>query len=241
MWLLGDSAAYIHSPKTGGTFVSACLRDKAGAKLVHGQHDPSWLYPDEVKGRTVYSNVREPFSWYVSLYVHAMNADATIRGRLEKFGGGSTDFHRVLYGWTHPAEVEDMPSHVGAIWEPAKGLHESLPKSGHGLWGWTVRYMAGEKSMCEAGTGGWVTSSLLNTAHLSAALPRLFGVSTDGRPRMNTREQRQGRYQGPPVYTDWLTPNAYRWIEQSDGDLIQFFGFTIGDGGASAPAWWGMP
>jgi len=238
VWV-SESSVMLHMPKTGGTYTCAALRDLCGFKLRHGQHDPIWHHPRDLEGRTVYGVIREPYEWYCSLYVHAMNQDRNARRYIAEFGGGSLEFHDVLYGMTHPWE-RSPEVRIGLIFDPVTDTMDGFRASGLGVWAWLVRYFYGTDEWCRTGKGWWMVDTLLNNAHLTRSLPRLFQMDLGGRPRLNTRAQREGHYIGPESYADWLTDDARRWIKQSEGPVSSLFGLQPLRG-CDAPAYWGMP
>ena len=231
MPILAPGLVFVHLPKTGGTWTSAVLRETVGGKQLRGGHDPCFTVTQpERAGRVVFGQIRDPWSWYASLYIHAMNAGANVVDVLRRFGRGSTDFLDVLYGWTHPREVKPMPSAPLAIAQPVGQVADAFQLSGMGLWAWAVHYFYGRGA-------AWGVDVLIDTAHLGRGLTRLLNVDVQDRPRENTSDKRQGRYVQGGDYRSLYTDEALEWVHLTDGNLLQKFGLRPFAGGSQALHW----
>lgn len=209
---------YIHLPKTGGSYVTKWLRSQAGGRLYLRCHDPLQdAVPAMRKGRKVFGTIRDPWSWYVSWWQHSMAAPDR-RKYLEKWGRGHINFQDVLYGVTHPNEV-DVPELPGVIWRPGKagGDHrDSLIQSGKSLYSWAVGHMYGDPLEIDV---------LLDTPCLTQQLGALFGEKIDPRkwPPENTKSNRRRTAVADP--TTLYNPDRIEWVRQSDKDLIDLLGY----------------
>lgn len=193
----------LHVPKTGGTTVRAALL-QAGGHNVGGGHDLLNAHKNEAAGLRITGSLRDPWTRYGSLYLHAKRKHA--EGMLRRWGGGSDAFRDVLYGWTHP--VRDRVSReAGTIWHP--GNAESLLQSGVGLYSWEVSRMYENR---------W--SALMATDRLAEALPELMGVEMKG--KRNPANQR-----GEPVdYRAMYTQDMVEWVARSEAGMIERHGFS---------------
>jgi len=207
------SLYHVHMPKTGGTSVHCAFNAHAGVpSRVHGGHDPAWMHPSDLARRRVVGTVRDPWSWYCSLYEHAMNNNVGQRALLSEWGGGSQAFRDVVHGWTgHRQGPRKRP---GVIWET---VGDSQPAAHEGLWSYAVRYFY------QSAPGSWLTDCLLDTAQLDAGL-RLLGVEPV--ERKNTRNHRgAGRFRMPDDERGRWDAEMLRWVERGDGTLSRELGY----------------
>ena len=93
MPILTNDKIYIHMPKCGGNWITDCLQREIDGRRIgtHGHAPARYLKNHEVKGKTLWGTIRDPWSWYVSWWAHAMRADHTKKD-LAIYGGGSTEF-----------------------------------------------------------------------------------------------------------------------------------------------------
>ena len=78
---------HLHLPKTGGTWAAYLLYATLGGDRIGYTHDPAWRALGHLDGREAFGLVRDPWSWYVSVYVHAANTSGL--DRLARYGNGS--------------------------------------------------------------------------------------------------------------------------------------------------------
>lgn len=132
----GHRILFTNVPKTGGNWTRSAI----GLAKVYGSHGPpseaAWLIPTH----EVVAQIRDPWSWYASLYGHL---DAMGQHRaLAQWGNGDLSFDAVLRGWTRPETVEVIPDPPGVVWSPyGPG---PPPELAGGLWSWTYRAFLGE-------------------------------------------------------------------------------------------------
>lgn len=208
----------VHMLKTGGTWLRNALHatwPTEGLATDGGQHGPAVdLLPEDRAGRLVIGTIRDPWSWYVSLWIHISASEQ--RHDFGGWGGGSTAFRDVLYGWTHPATVEVLPKSLLCIWGPHSDRdeqEEALRSSS--LYSWAVRYFYTDRC------GGWLVDRLLDTAQLHAATGRLLGREiTEARlPRLNTRQQMSAPIK-PDDSAILYDKEAMRWVLDADGQMV---------------------
>jgi hypothetical protein len=177
----------------------------------------------------VFGTVRPPWTKYGSTYIHARSGNSEIQRRLAMYGRGSTAFRDVLFGWTHPAEV-DVPADVGAFWTPHKAVVDpaaALKESGVGLATWTSWYIYGAAATW-AGPPAWDVDALIDTTRLREALEYLLRreLPEDEFPPKNTREGRGGGARNETgSYESWYDDEMIEWVAEADRPLIDAFGF----------------
>lgn len=196
-------------PKTGSSWLVSALVDLLGASSVGGAHTPRSRHPEGA--RVPVGTTRDPWSWYVSWWLHCSNLDAYTRGQLEAIGGGSAAFRDVLWGATHGR----LASKVGVICNAGK--RRDVPTD-VGLWTWLHRWVYG---------GGPIL--LTDQAALAEGAREVFGGAPADwqRPPVNTAAQR-GRprvvLEGPAeaLYDDEMR----QWVADADAGLIAALGCT---------------
>jgi hypothetical protein len=233
-----------HMPKTGGTWASEALR-VVGRDRCGGGHDPIWkAWPEWTGSRRLGGTIRDPWSWYVSLYEHATNNGSSAREAMRTWGGGSLDFRDVLYGMTHPT-ADRVPKHPGGIWRAMDAnvtSNDLLTTGACGLWTWAVLYFYGADSDCyRTGRVEWGVDFLVDTAQVATAMSGLTDEDLTCIEPVNTRTSRCGpdQIQGPPKRTDYyVDPDMWSWVENAD-TLAADFGWTPFGKGAH-PVWSGL-
>ena len=220
----GLPGRFIHMPKTGGTWLREVLVTHAGAYDVGSGHDPVWFRDDganpvQPAGRP-FGILREPGAWYLSLYRHALRmagSDPEVRAALLQWGSGSMEWPDVLYGWTHPGDVEELPERLLVVVDiVARSLWSRNHYAGRrslyrgsgagdppeGLWSWAVDYFFGGLRQTSVrlalndGADGWADALLADLGIDPGS------VTT---PRRNVSPK------------DGLAACGRRWIEQADG------------------------
>lgn len=103
--IITKNAYYLHIPKTAGTWLSTVLSPISTFQEIH-------LIPqDGFNHSNVYSFVRNPWSWYVSLYTYLMNGTETgmvadyIRNPFLIGIEGSITFEKFLYSCCEPSRT----------------------------------------------------------------------------------------------------------------------------------------
>jgi len=209
--LATNDLIFIHMPKTGGLWVADVLRKAAGGENVPGtnRHIPIGEVPaDLVESRKVFGTIRDPWSWYASLWQHLRNG---VDGPplLRALGCGSEDFPSVLRGLTDPS-----------IWG-------SVPKETRGGWPWPSPRNTGlYTALVEWMYGCPIkVDVLIDTAYLYEGLSSLLGVpiSRDRFPPKNTNRDRPATAVGRPE--DLYGSGEHRWVEDADGQAAWVMGY----------------
>ena len=168
----------------------------------HGPpHEAAWM----LSTHRVVTQVRDPWSWYGSLYLHlkAIGMEST----LEAWGNGSGDFRDVLRGWTHLDTVEKPPSPLGGIWEPyGPGPH---PPMEGGFWSFTYRCYLKDLEV-----------TLIDLPRVAEGWAEILSEEPSAHPPANVRGSRD-RYRG--LYTRKMR----EWVREADRGLIDAYGYRF--------------
>lgn len=203
-WDLGEHL-FVHLPKTGGTWVRSSVHRP---RKLGGEHGPAYEVP-WLQGRTVVSHIRDPWSWYASLYLHAtQHMDrAPIRAALAAWGCGSVEWDAVLYGMTHPWELEQAPETPGVLWSLyGAGPHPQIQAGDVGLWSWAYAAMLRDGP-----------ALLLDLSKAKEGWS-LLGLEMD-HPPANVRTT--------AGYRDRYTRAQREWVRSADRALIDQCGYTF--------------
>ena len=196
-----------HVPKTGGTWLKTAVElDK-----VHGMHGAPRQVAYRLHSHRVVTHIRDPWSWYGSMYLHllAMGREST----LEWWGGGSSEFADVLYGWTHLEErCGDGMGPLG-VYEH-EGPH--MPPCVGGLWSWMYASFLGD-----------VSATLVDLEQATEGWSELLGDTLVPPPAANVRGSRD-------YYRALFTDSLRSMVAAADADLITRCGYTF-LGAAQAP------
>ena len=68
MLMVQDSVIYLHIPKTGGTFCREFLREHYPTIAIGKKHESLARLPEMYSHLPVIASIRNPLTWYVSLY-----------------------------------------------------------------------------------------------------------------------------------------------------------------------------
>lgn len=206
----GVNLRLVDPPKAGTQWIRKEVKDLGGS--LSWMHQPAWALPTGIK-IGVYRN---PFSWYASLYAHAME-ETTARSRMKATAEGEPTFKRMVYKWTHPREV----CHGFHGWFLPINFHvqcpvlarEKLLDSGVGLWSWLASYFFGTwETWGEPGRLQLGIQGLMRTEHLAEDFGRLLGREVV-RPPFNRSQDPQGL---PKNRADWFDDEMRSWVEEQE-------------------------
>lgn len=201
-------------------------------------HEPLWAAnPEWFEGRKIITTVRDPWSWYISFYLYALqtSAGADLFGYYAGYDPESPykfveearhqpekSFKDVLYGMTHPHE-RPIPPNPGLIW----------PMPARGLWGY--RWKESQIGLCSAifysmlsgspaGVHPIIPSNIevISMNRLTEWLEMQF-FGYDRKP-INTSVETWGRRFHP---IKWYDADMHRWVQEADSGLIRSYGFEL--------------
>lgn len=191
--------AFIHAPKTGGTYVQSALSDFGWRK--EGSHDPAhkWVLGG-AGGRRLFGVLREPGEWYESVYLHMLRTFP----KLER----EASFEEAVVAWTEGEMKFWPPLHVFSRMGGIRGP----------LWTDTLRYWFRTREGDD-----WLIHTLLDSRRLHEHLTELTGIDSLPLGRMNVRHPGQEVYWDPRLKKRLRQSGDYRiWKElQRGGDIIQ--------------------
>lgn len=217
---------YVHMPKTGGIWVTKILLGMGGIKVPGlKRHAPAGdLASSWTEGRLMFGTVRDPWSWYVSLWCH-LRAGRDGQMLLRALGQGDQSFEAFLRGATDPAVWMNAPQRFTAPWW-------DWPAGGDGLWSETFRAIYGH--------GQPIPEALIDQAQLTKGLGEMLSADLSSIPRQNTADNWTQNKPLPPgePYTDELV----QLVRDYDGHLAHRIGYT--EPGSKLPRavhWGGLP
>ena len=207
-----DPVVYVHIPKTGGTQSRETLRPHGGRKEGAG-HDSIRVVPYALRASSLcVASIRDPWSWYASLYEHAMNLGDEGRRLLKQWGNGSDDWAAVLYGMTHPLDLPSAPKVPGVVFRHVGSYPRSTAP--HGLFTWVLRYF------CQERDGTWAIDAVIDTAQLSAGWSSILNE-----PPTDARANARRPLALPADYAEAYTPEMIEWVRRADAPMVGLFGF----------------
>ena len=198
-------------PKTGGSWVEHYLIHELGGTIYPDLpgHAPALQIPEHVrKGKILFGTVRDPLSWYVSWYVHALSSPQSQK-RLLVFGAGNTDFESVLRGALFP-RYDRCPDSPGVIWEVPPVARRIYLGRSESLYTWAFRYVYGG------------VQNFIPMEDLSNNLGEFLHLRVDTEkylPR-NTRSER--KVETEVEYTDELR----ELVLKRDGEIAKLLGYV---------------
>lgn len=182
-------------------WVTDALLRSGKATRTPGQHIPASTYEaQELAERMVFSNIRDPWSWYASWYQHSFDRRVPW---LKEYGKGLDSFKEVLYGATHPNSVD--PRKVGGYWDtPEFDEVAALKAHGTGVFSYVYDYMWANR-----------VQVALATDRLSEAMASFLPGRCSPVP-INARGL---------SYETWFTKEMIEWVDRADLGYIKRFGF----------------
>ncbi len=243
MAYLSQQLLYIHPVKTGGCWVERQLERRSTAALLAGggshaqvlggmcaligeQHSPLKDVLSFAPGREVIISVRDPWTWYGSLYLHGCHLPAN-RARLARYGRGSTDFKDVLFGLTHPCK-EVVPEVPLAITNIGRARRSAFCEGSEGLYSWHFRDMGFAEIPMPGGQtrSSWLPTVHLRQASLSADFDAFFGTETAAEPPQNHHLRPPDVKTPAGPYREWYDAEMLSWVEEADGEMAAFLDYS---------------
>ena len=141
----------------------------------HGHASFDQLRGHELKGKTLWGTIRDPWSWYHSWWRHGMRSGC--EKDLAVYGGGSTEFRDVLQG-ALSKDPNRCPDNCAVIWslpKPKESRWEFLKGDG-GLYSWAFAHMYRDQ-----------VKTLVDIRRMHEGIEKLFGVpsNADSHPPVN--------------------------------------------------------
>ncbi len=222
MAIFSSSFLFLHPVKTGGTWVedrlgsllpgqvrSATVTSPQGATTI-SQHLTLHEAKNLLPGRQLVISIRQPLSWYGSLYLHALRG-VNGRKRLALYGGGKNDFRSVLYGMTHP-QPERVPDYPIMLTTSGCAHRLAYASGSEGLYAHHFNHYYCPQAL------------LLRQESLSRDFDQWQGADTSDAPHRNVGK----RESGPPgSYSEWYDGEMLSWVEEADGETANFLGYDL--------------
>lgn len=200
---------YLHMPKTGGMWVSNILLSNGGYKIkgsgLHRHSPISKLSEEQLQGKMVFGTLRDPWSWYVSLWRH-LQIGADGRALLDYIGRGKQDFSSFLEGATDPEVWASAPQKL------TDGWWDWPSKEDCGLYTATARSIYGDR-----------TDTVIDTALLYEGLEIITGLrtNTESHPPTNTSNARSSYLDPEDLYGKF----EMGLVEKADGEFARRVGY----------------
>jgi hypothetical protein len=221
---LTHNLAYWHMPKTGGmsvykifgVFAAEIGYERVLGPIRHG--DVSEIPRSALFKRTLFGTIRDPWSWYHSLYQHVMSSPDG-EAHMLKIGNGVEGFKAALYGMTHPLDVADLPDQFTGI----TNIHDDIRaaarnqylSSGMGLYSWMFQYTYGRPVR---------PLIFVNTKHLTQGLSLILNLPHQRLLEVN--RQNCATHRPHSLDHTEYDQEMRDWVSQADKGLISTFGFN---------------
>jgi hypothetical protein len=166
--------------------------------------------------RALFGTVRDPWSWYASLYQHAQS-DRDGIARCERMGNGNGSFKAVLRGLTDPSTVKDMPEMWGLVLSYGEAELDDWRRSGLGMCSWMFRYVYGRPARPDL---------FIDTAGLYDGLAEIMNVPVADvyavTPQNLSAHRPKGHIEDPEALYD---EESREWVAKADAPLIVTFDY----------------
>lgn len=217
---------FVHVPKTGGMWTTdILLRFAGGEKNGDSMYHRPKLDLPHGNGRLSLSNVRDPWSWYASWYLHCRDRKEPW---LQEYGRGSTTFKDVLFGLTHPDKVR--PRKLGGYWPETYFDEVDIWKARNlGFCTYAFDYM-----------WGGAVDIAVPLDRLQEGMSKLLDKDLSREPVRNAHREHS-------TYKNFYTDEMIRWVQDADRSLIFQYGFEpfraspqclYGAGAPEKKSWW---
>jgi|TARA_R110000824_G_scaffold48399_2_gene136688 hypothetical protein len=222
MLTVTDKLAYWHMPKTGGMSVykvlQACGNKPEWVGGVHRHGPVSQLPQSALAKRALFGTVRDPWSWYTSLYQHASSNPDGI-ANLKVMGNGDSSFKAVLRSLTDPQIIAEPPNPWGLVIAYGEAEYADWKASGLGLCSWMFRYVYGSPNKLDL---------FVDTAGLYEGLSEIMNVPLEtiqGVNPQNCAAHRPKSHIEEPaaLYDDEMK----EWVAKADQAYIQMFEYEF--------------
>lgn len=204
-----EDFVYLHMPKTGGMWVSNILLANGGHKIkgtgLHRHAGVSKLSEEHLQGKIVFGTIRDPWTWYVSLWRH-LQIGKDGQALLDYLGQGSREFSPFLEGATNPEVWANAPKKLTESW-----------------WDWPERGDCGLYTATAKSIYGDRTDTVIDTALLYEGLEIITGLQagTESHPPTNTSNARSGYLDPENLYGDF----ELGLVNKADGEFARRIGY----------------
>lgn len=199
--------AFTHMPKTGGDWVQRQLRQAYGTEVYCRGHEPLWAvraHEGEFReGRIAFGNVRGPWAWYASWYLHSLRHGRAVT----KYGA---TFKEVLRKFVQPTEVHPSALGPGLFFRSYGGKWDA-----DGLFSFAHR-----NQFCDPANGEYLVDYLVDTRLLSAGLVVLCEAAGHDPVAFGPPSNRAPDYAPQAMYDDEMLD----WVYAADSAIIDRFG-----------------
>lgn len=221
MLTVTDKLAYWHMPRTGGMSVYKVLQTYgSNPEWVKGlkQHGQASQIPQSaLTKRALFGTVRDPWSWYASLYQHA-KADSKATEDLEALGNGDSSFKAVLRSLTSPEIVAEAPKRWALGIDYGEAEYADWKASGLGLCSWMFKYVYGKPNRLDL---------FVDTAGLYEGLSEIMNVP------LKTIQQVNPQNCSVHCIEDLYDDEMKEWVAKADEAYIKMFGYEF----STRPTW----
>ncbi len=249
---------FLHVPRSAGTFVTNVLERVPGTRNVNGTSpfDGVRKLGEISSNRLTFGCIRDPWSWYVSLYCSYKNKSGGLTGPLSDVCGNGASFAKALVAMTKPEgqallTAPKYPGHPTGLPQ----LGRTLRSTGIGLWSWYVATTycvepveedpGFNRRLDDGGDLPWSADVLVDSASVGEGLSQV--LSAWGGPKAaETKaflERAPPINEAPPQYSwkgvrpsgrpdpRWWDEESTRAVLEVDGPLLRRFGFDAPPGG----------
>lgn len=162
---------YVQQPKTGTVWSDSMLKAELRGKVLRSplrRHTPARIIPAELRhARKVVGTCRTPEAWYRSAHKHVIKNK---QAPMAWFGKGKNDFRSVLYGMTHPWELDHFRVKVAPVILAPGGFSEQWQDFRCGVWSWSTHWFY------RTASGEWAVDALVDTEHMYDGWAEVTGL-----------------------------------------------------------------
>ena len=222
MLTVTDKLAYWHMPKTGGMSVykvlQACGTNPEWVKGLKRHGQASQIPQSALAKRALFGTVRDPWSWYASLYQHASSSPEG-KEALEAMGNGDSSFKSVLRSLTSPQIIAEAPNMWGLVLEYGEAEYADWKASGLGLCSWMFKYTYGKPNRLDL---------FVDTAGLYEGLSEIMNVPLKTIQQVNPQNCATHRPKTCIENPESLYDDEMKgWVAEADEAYIKMFGYEF--------------
>ena len=162
---------YVRMVKTGSNSVATWMIEN-GYPQPDG-HLPAREVAKLHPGDCLFGTFRSPMDWYASWYGHCLRGgpqNNRTTQSLRAYGRGSIEFKDVVYGLTHPAEVQPNARMLPKQDHLLNPAGDQLTATEGGLWTRSMRWFF------QSAEGEWLVDWLILLTHLREGIEEVLGV-----------------------------------------------------------------